>query len=89
MPDPDLEIRAGEGLQKNVFGPQFALKNGARPVGHRAVTMLFSCRESEIVGGQFNSEKVLLLYSSAFFEFLLIVATGNPWPPALSDSIGP
>ena len=63
MPDPDLEIRAGEGLQKNVFGPQFALKNGAKPVGHRAVTMLFSCRESEIVGGQFNSEKVLLLYS--------------------------
>lgn len=63
MPDPDLEIRAGEGLQKNVFGPQSGLKKGARPVGHRVVTMLFSCRESEIVGGQFNSEKVLLLYS--------------------------
>ena len=66
MPDPDLEIGGGGG-EKKIFSPQFGLKNWAKPAGHKAVTMIFSCRESEIVGREFNSETVLLLYSCYIF----------------------
>ena len=45
----------GGGLQKTFFGPQFGPQNGAKPGGHRAVTMILSCGESENVGREFNS----------------------------------
>lgn len=51
----------GKGLQKKFF-------QSSKPVRHRVVTMSFSCRESEIVGREFNSEKVLLLYSFISYE---------------------